>query len=189
MAFSNLLALAALASANPAGAGQARLSTPPLPPGVVCGGQSSLDLGAIPLTAETTLAQVVAAWGEPRRGGPANEIYSYYLTCDARLWLSFEPDDQRRLTRAILFTGNFVPAARVILDDLQVTRRRRCSQVPNGRGRSGRRIFEAWGPPDNEIGSGLVRWTYEMADGGLAQVFPEGNDRYLVGCSSGRSTG
>jgi len=70
----------------------------------------------------------------------------------------------------------------VIVDTLEITRRRRCGQVPSERLASGQQIFRAWGPPDNQEGSGIVRWTYAMANGGLAQVFPLGNDRFRVGC-------
>jgi hypothetical protein len=175
--FLALLALAAAADPPP------RLTTPPLPFGIVCGPMPVRDLGAVPLTGETTLAQVAAAWGEPTRYGPDGEMFLVGLTCDARLWLSFEPGGQRRLTRAILFTGSFVPMTRVLLDNLDITRRRRCDQVPSGDGRTGRQLARAWGPPDNEVGSGMVRWVYQMADGGLAQAFPTGDGRFMVGCT------
>jgi hypothetical protein len=186
MAVSDLLALLSLIAAGRPGAESARLTTPPLPPGVVCGSMPALDLGAVPLTAETRLAEVVSAWGQPYARGPAGEMSLYWLTCDAQLWLSFEPGGERRLTRAILFTGSFVPTARIILNRLDITRHRSCGQVRSGRGRSGREIVRAWGPPDNQIGSGVVRWTYEMADGGFAQVFPMQSRRFLVRCAPGR---
>jgi hypothetical protein len=178
MAASHLLALLALAAAADP---PPRLVTPPLPFGVVCGPMPVRDLGAIPLTTETTYAEVVAAWGEPLAYGPAHELSIIGLTCDAALWLSFAPGGERRLTRAILITGSFVPITRVILDTLDTTHRRRCGQLRPG-ARRGAEIARAWGPPDNEIGSGMVRFTYAMADGGFAQVFPVGNDRFMVGC-------
>ena len=33
------------------------------------------------------------------------------------------------------------------------------------------------------MGSGIVRWTYAMADGGIGQVFPEG-DGLRVSCET-----
>ena len=176
-----LLLLLASAAVEPAG--EPPLSTPPLPPGVVCGGPT-LELAELPLTAETTYAQVVAKWGEPRPEGPGGEVASYYLTCDARLWLSFEPSGRRRLTRAILLTGSFVPQTRTIVDTLETTRTRRCSDVPRRRRIPGATVAEAWGPPDNEVGSGIVRWTYKMAGGGGAQVFPQGRGQVMVACAS-----
>jgi len=187
MAMLSLAALLALTGVPPQGSTARPLSTPPLPPGVVCGRMQRRDLGAVPLTSQTTYAEVVAAWGAPGRDGPAGEVAAYYLTCDARLWLSFEPSGQRRLTRAILFTGSFVPQSMVILDTLDITRRRRCDQLRRGRYNPAHRIVEAWGPPDNAIGSGIVRWTYGMADGGFAQVFPDRPGRFLVTCAPGRA--
>jgi hypothetical protein len=164
------------------------LETPPLPPGLVCGAMRTLDLRDVPLTADTDRAQVAAAWGEPGTEGPAQEVAQYWLTCDARLWLSFEPNGPRRLKRAILFTGSFVPQATVIVDDLPITRTRRCEQLPLGRPIDPHRVAAAWGPPDNLVGSGIVRWTYSMADGGTAQVFPDNyprSSRVTIRCTTG----
>lgn len=182
MALAELFMLLALIGTDPTGAPRERLVTPPLPFGTVCGPMPVRDLGAIPLTAQTTYAEVVAAWGEPLAYGPAHELSIIGLTCDAQLWLSFAPGGERRLTRAILITGSFGPTTRILLDTLAITHRRRCNQLRRGE-RRGAEIARAWGPPDNEVGSGMVRFTYAMADGGLAQVFPVGNDRYMVGCS------
>jgi len=140
------------------------------------------DLGDVQLTADTTLAQLVATWGPPRAEGPAGEIAEYRLDCDARLWLSFEPSGERRLVRATLLTGAFVPEVTVIIDRLDLARRRSCDQLGERPRASARRIAETWGPPDNEVGSGIVRWTYAMADGGIGQVFPE-RDGLRVSCS------
>lgn len=165
--------------------GGERIATPSVPPGVTCGPMRTLELADLPMTQDTTYSRVVAAWGEPRPEGPAGEVASYYLNCDARLWMSFEPSGQRRLTRAILLTGAFVPETRMLLDTLQARRTRRCNQVPRGRPVRGAIVARAWGPPDNEVGSGILRWTYEMANGGDAQVFPHG--RFVtVSCASGR---
>ena len=163
--------------------GLGRFETPPLPPDAVCGSMPRLDLSDVLLNSATRQADVTAAWGEPRRQGPGGEVAEYYLHCDARLWLSFEPVGERRLTRALLLTGSFVPATRMLFEASAPSRR--CDQLPLGRPIRGERVARAWGPPDNEVGSGIVRWSYAMADGGFGQVFPDG-DSVRVGCGRGR---
>ncbi|HVQ09976.1 MAG TPA: hypothetical protein VMS43_16235 [Allosphingosinicella sp.] len=174
----------ALSGADPGNADAWQMSTPPPPPGVECDSSwPRRELRDLPLTPETTQAQVVAAWGEPRSEGPAEEISSYHLTCYAQLWLSFEPSGRRRLTRAILFTDSFAwPQPTVILDSLAITKNRRCNQLRLGDGISGATIFRRWGPPDNVIGSGIARYIYAMADGGLGQVFFSERGRFVVSC-------
>jgi hypothetical protein len=149
----------------------------------MCDGKVRARLALVSLTRETTQASVIAAWGAGYPDGAAGEMLTYYADCDARFWLSFEEAPPHRLTRALLLSGSFVPHTTMLFNRLEVTRRRRCDQVRRGRGQDGRRIAAAWGPPDNQVGSGLVRWTYDMANGGFAQVFPEGKGRFLVTCS------
>ncbi|HEX8525527.1 hypothetical protein [Allosphingosinicella sp.] len=156
-------------------------------PEVGCG-MPSLDLAEVPLTGETTYDRVLSAWGRPGAGGPANELATYYLSCDSRLWLSFEPKGLRRLTRAVRLDGSFVPRVTILFDSLEITKHRSCGQLRRGHRETGARIAAAWGPPDNEAGSGIVRWGYRMADGGHAQVFPLGGGRFMIGCARGPAT-
>lgn len=151
-----------------------------------CEGKVRARLALVSLNGETIRDQVDAAWGPGLPYGVADEMLAYSVDCDARFWLSFEEAPPHRLTRALLLTGSFVPHTTMLFDRLEITRRRRCDQVGRGRGQDGRRIAAAWGPPDNEVGSGLVRWAYNMADGGFAEVFPQSEGRFLVGCSSPR---
>lgn len=157
------------------------LRTPALPPGVVCRDTwPRRELADVSVT-RATYSQVAALWGPPERAGPAGEISEYWLTCRARLWLVFDTRGSRQVRRAILLEDGL---ATVIADDLPIVRNRRCDQVPLGRRIPSERVARAWGPPDNEFGFGIVRWVYDMADGGLGQVFPDG--RYVtVTCHRG----
>ena len=151
-----------------------------------CEGKVRARLALVSLNGETTRAAIAQAWGPGRPDGVAGEMVTYYVDCDARFWLSFEAAPPHRLTRALLLAGPVVPRPTMLFDVLEITRRRRCDQVGRGREQEGRRIAAAWGPPDNEVGSGLVRFSYNMADGGFAEVFPESEGRFLVSCSSPR---
>ena len=151
-----------------------------------CEGKVRARLALVSLHGETTRAAIAQAWGPGRPDGVAGEMLAYHVECDARFWLSFDDAPPHRLTRALLLSGSFVPRPTMLFDRLEITRRRRCDQVRSGRGRDGRRIAAAWGPPDNEVGSGLVRWSYAMADGGFAEVFPQGEGQFLVGCNPAR---
>jgi hypothetical protein len=180
------VAFLALSGADPGGAGPWQMSTPPELPGMECGPSwPRRELRDLPLTPETTYDEVVRAWGEPRPEGPAGEVSLYYLNCTSYLWLSFEPSGRRRLMRALLFREYHERLA-LIFDNMEITRRRRCSQLGRRSRQRGRSIAYAWGPPDNQSGSGLVRWTYDMADGGFAQVFPESSGLFTVACRPGR---
>jgi len=175
-----------MASADPGPAGLTPYSTPAVPPDVVCGPMRRLELADLPLTLETTYADVVEKWGEGQAEGPDGEVRSYYLTCDARLWLSFRPVGDARLARAIILRGDFIPAVRVILNDLEVTKRRNCRGLRRDGRETAERISRKWGPPDNQIASGIVRWTYRMADGGSAEVVPLTHRELLVACRRGK---
>ena len=165
-----------------------RFSTPPLPPGIVCGPQPVRELRDLPLTPATTYAEVVRTWGEPRPEGPAGEVASYSLTCASFVWLSFEPSGQRRLLRALLFTEYQRPPT-VIFNHLPITLNRRCNQLRPGPRQSGRMIARVWGPPDELIGSGIERWIYRMRGGGFAQVFPQRGIRFAISCTSSPDAG
>jgi hypothetical protein len=171
-----------LAGTDPAAASTWTYSTPPLPPGIVCGGERR-ELHDLPLTPETTYAEVTAAWGEPMPEGPAGEVAEYSLTCSASVWLSFEPGGRRRLVRALLLSG-YGEEPQVIFNNLPITQNRRCNQLRPGPRQSGRMIARVWGPPDNKIGSGIERWIYLMRGGGFAQVFPQRNIRFDIACTS-----
>lgn len=169
------LMLAALGAAGSAAAQESQ----PAPATRVSGprlGQGSLaDLN---LTPNTTLDQVIAAWGEPVSAGPgpAEAIKIYYLASRERLWLSFGSDG--RLTRAILLrnpgavpggvpSNAMVPVTRVLVNTLEITRRRSLAQLDFTRALGAAEVDAAWGPPDSVAGSGIEHWLYTMADGSV----------------------
>jgi hypothetical protein len=117
------------------------------------------------LTSETTLDEIIALWGEPVQEGPAGEISQYRLASGEQLWLSFTDAEPRRLTRAVLLSDSVAPTARVLLNNLEITRRRRMDQLDFLRPLSAKDVYAAWGPPDSAWGSGLARWEYALADG------------------------
>src|SRR5687768_5590973 len=136
------------------------IATPPLPPSFACGRYPRHESTELALSGQTRLEEVVAAWGEPGRAGPAGEIASYNLDCGARLWLSFDAGGQRRLQRAILLSDSPNPRTYAIIDGLQESLRRSCRQLPTQGTVDPALVVARWGPPDNEVGSGIVRWSY-----------------------------
>ena len=134
------------------------------------------SLSDVALNGETTLRDVEAAWGPAFWTGPGRfEFVSYWLSTEMpeqELWLSFSREEPRRLTRAILFTGPG-PGRRertVLFDGLRPAVQRRGEQLPCGRELSPAEVYSAWGPPDDEGGSGIAYWGYEMADGSWSSL-------------------
>jgi hypothetical protein len=183
-----ILALAGAAAGAPAmSTGQPAFAIQPSTP-PSCEAVVRARLNGLALSNQTTPAQIAAALGEGRPAGPAGEMLSYHLKCDGILWLSFDENRPRHLTRAVLLAGAFVPRTTTLFDTLRITRRRSCTQLPRGRWISGNRVTRAWGPPDNLVGSGIVRWTYALADGGTGVVLPDSFPhprRVKVGCRRG----
>lgn len=148
------------------------VAAPPLPPSFACGRYPRYKSVELALSGQSRLDEVVAAWGEPGRAGPAGEMASYNLDCGARLWRSFDAGEQRWLQRAILLSDSPNPRTHAIIEGLQQSLRRHCRELPTEGPVDPGLIVARWGPPDNEVGSGIVRYSYLMADGGHGQAFP-----------------
>jgi hypothetical protein len=129
----------------------------------------------IAFTGATRLDQVISAWGEPGRGGPANEILVFYLETGERLWLSFTPSEPKTLTRAILLSNSLWPATTILFNDLEKTKTRRRDQLDFSRTVTADEVNAAWGPPDNVVGSGIEHWVYSLANGETARLVFDGN--------------
>lgn len=142
--------------------------------------QAAPSLAELELGPETTLAQIVARWGEPSIGGPNGELRVYRIADgppERELWLSFSEEEPRRLTRALIQTypEGSVPQFSTIMNDLEATRSRRWSQLDFSRDVTAAEVYAAWGPPDNMFGWGMFYWTYRLADGDLATLQFEGD--------------
>lgn len=163
----------------------------PAPPVQMCGREEA-RLSAVVLTAETSYDELAVVWGQPRATGPGDESFEFDLGCYVVIWASFTPTEPRRLIRAIRPGGTANIVRTVLFDPLDMTGRRRCDQLAEARRYSASEIYAAWGSPDTSYGSGIERWAYVMADGGLANVYPEWfgrgepGDGHIVMCRPGQ---
>ena len=185
-----LLAISALVSTAGVAARPIPCSQTIPPPAASPAQQLRRHIG-IGLTADTTMAQVVAALGPAYSFGPGREMISYRFEGDDNsqlwLWLSFEPAEPRRLTRALLQYLDrpycMTWDSTTLLNNLEITKIRRRDQLDYSRRLSAADVYAVWGPPDGESGSGFQFWHYTLANGETAVlVFDDG---YVLG-SGGR---
>jgi hypothetical protein len=135
------------------------------------------------LSAATTQAQVAKMWGASAPYGPSGAIAAYDINPDEMLWLSFSDHAPHNLERALLVKGGFVSSATVLFNELAVTKSRRCDQIDFNAAVTARQVNAVWGPPDGFAGSGIVRWTYTLANGSTASVVFSGEKVVAVeGC-------
>lgn len=126
---------------------------------------------------------VIRRWGEGLRHGPSKEMLVYGLPGDEGVWLTFESGDNGHLTRALFFgPDNRNEFTRELFNTLPQTRARKCSDIPLDIELTPAKLFEIWGSPDGEFGSGLQYWSYNLADGSGAAVTFAGERGHVSGC-------
>lgn len=191
IALSSVMMAASPATAEAAPPPPIPCSDPSPPPDIPYEVQLRRQL-PIELTPETTFEQVTAALGPLHAFGPGREMFVRDIDVSEELrmelWLSFESAAPRRLIRALLHSYDrphcMFSTMSILVNVFERTRSRRQDQLDYSRRLSTADVYELWGPPDDEFGSGFQFWAYEMADGAVVTLlFDQG---YVLGSGDRR---